>query len=47
MLVSSYGRWGLKDFDSETKIVTTKEAQEISLKYQVLENNIFESETGL
>nr|YP_010130190.1 hypothetical protein KQ422_mgp108 [Clavaria fumosa]QPZ51092.1 hypothetical protein [Clavaria fumosa] len=38
MLNSLYGRWGLKYISSRTEIVTTKKAKEISLKYQVVEN---------
>jgi len=47
MLNSLYGRFGLKYFTTINKIVSTSEAKEILLKYQVLENNIFDSENNL
>jgi len=37
----------LKYFTTINKIVSTSEAKEILLKYQVLENNIFDSENNL
>jgi DNA polymerase type B, organellar and viral len=47
MLNSLYGRFGLKYISSITEILPSNQIKEISLKYQVVENEVFDVERGL
>jgi hypothetical protein len=44
MLNSLYGRFGLKYLDSRTKILSSAEVKELSLKYQILDNFIIDAD---
>jgi hypothetical protein len=47
MLNSLYGRFGLNYFKNISKLVNHKEALDIFKKYKVLENDVFDKDTGL
>src|SRR5271156_39725 len=47
MLNTPYGRFGLKYQDSITKFVTSSQAKDLFLKYQILENIVIDEENDL